>query len=33
MARVVSRAQITVPNITEASLMTGMAYRETYDED
>ena len=33
MARVVSRAQITVPNITEASLMTGMEYRESYDED
>lgn len=33
MAQVVSRAQITVPNITEASLMTGLPYRETYDED
>ena len=32
MARVVSRARITVPNITEASLMTGMPYREDYDE-
>ena len=33
MAQVVSKAQITVPNITEASLMTGLPYRETYDED
>ena len=32
MAQVVARAQITVPNITEASLMTGMPYREDYDE-
>ena len=32
MAQVVARAQITVPNITEACLMTGMDYRETYDE-
>lgn len=32
MAQVVSRARITVPNITEACLMTGMDYRETYDE-
>ena len=32
MARVVSKARITVPNITEASLMTGMPYREDYDE-
>ncbi len=32
MAQVVSKAQIAVPNITEASLMTGMPYRETYDE-
>lgn len=32
MAQVVSRAKITVPNITEACLMTGMDYRETYDE-
>lgn len=32
MAQVVSRARITVPNITEASLMTGLPYRETYDE-
>ena len=32
MARVVSRAQITVPNITEASLMTGMEYRELHEE-
>ena len=27
MAQVVSKAQITVPNITEASLMTGLPYR------
>lgn len=33
MAQVVSRARITVPNITEACLMTGMDYRETYDEE
>lgn len=32
MAQVVAQAQITVPNITEACLMTGMDYRETYDE-
>ena len=32
MAQVVSKAQITVPNITEASLMTGLPYREDYDE-
>ena len=28
MAQVVSRAHITVPNITEACLMTGMEFRE-----
>ena len=33
MAQVVSRAHITVPNITEACLMTGMEFREIYDED
>ena len=33
MAKVVAKARITVPNITEASLMTGLPYREDYDED
>ena len=33
MAKVVAKARITVPNITEASLMTGLPYRENYDED
>ncbi len=28
-----AEADIVVPNITEASLMTGMEYRETYGED
>lgn len=32
MARVVAKAQITVPNITEACLMTGLPYQEEYDE-
>ena len=33
MAKVVARAHITVPNITEACLMTGREYRTAYDED
>lgn len=32
MATLCSKADIIVPNITEASFMTGMEYRETYDE-
>ena len=32
MAKVVARAHITVPNITEACLMTGREYRTAYDE-
>jgi pyridoxine kinase len=33
MAKLCSVADIVVPNITEASLMLGMEYKETYDED
>lgn len=33
MAKVVARADVTVPNITEACLLTGSEYREEYDED
>ena len=33
MAKVVARADVTVPNITEACLLTGSEYREAYDED
>lgn len=32
MKRLVSAADITMPNITEASLLTGMEYKETYDD-
>lgn len=32
MAKVVARADVTVPNITEACLLTGSEYREKYDE-
>ena len=32
-AELCSEADIIVPNITEASLMTGMEYKETYDID
>lgn len=32
MATLCGQADITVPNITEACLMTGMEYKETYDE-
>ena len=32
MKKLVSRADITLPNITEACLLTGTEYRETYDE-
>ena len=32
MARVVACADVVVPNITEACLLTGMEYREEYDE-
>ena len=32
MAKVVARADVTVPNITEACLLTGSEYREAYDE-
>lgn len=33
MAKVVARAHITVPNITEACMMTGRQFRTEYDED
>lgn len=32
MATLCAKADIIVPNITEASFMTGMEYKETYDE-
>lgn len=32
MATLCGQADITVPNITEACMMTGMDYKETYDE-
>ena len=32
MAKVVARADVTVPNMTEACLLTGSEYREDYDE-
>ncbi len=32
MATLCGQADITVPNITEACMMTGMEYKETYDE-
>ena len=32
MAKVVARADVAVPNLTEACLLTGKEYRETYDE-
>lgn len=32
MSDLCSRADIMLPNITEAAMMTGMPYRETYDE-
>lgn len=32
MARLVAHADIVVPNITEACLLTGSSYREEYDE-
>ena len=32
MKRLVAMADITMPNITEAAFLTGMDYRETYDE-
>lgn len=32
MAKVVARADVTVPNMTEACLLTGSEYREEYDE-
>lgn len=32
MAKLVKSADIVLPNITEASFMTGMEYKETYDE-
>ncbi len=32
MAKVCARADVIVPNITEASLLTGMPYRTEYDE-
>lgn len=31
MARVVARADVTIPNITEACMLTGTPYREAYD--
>ncbi len=33
MAKLCSKADIIVPNITEASFMTGMEYRESYDQE
>ena len=33
MAKVVARADVVIPNITEACLLTGAEYRESYDED
>lgn len=33
MARLCAVADIVVPNITEASLMTGIEYKESYDEE
>ena len=32
MKRLVSGADVTIPNITEAAMLTGLPYRETYDE-
>ncbi|MDD2958822.1 MAG: pyridoxamine kinase [Lachnospiraceae bacterium] len=32
MAKLCQKADIIVPNITEASFLTGMPYKETYDE-
>lgn len=32
MATLCAKADIIIPNITEASLMTGMEYKESYDE-
>jgi pyridoxine kinase len=32
MARLCAKADIIVPNITEAAFMTGMEYKDTYDE-
>ncbi len=32
MATLCGQADITIPNITEACMMTGMDYKETYDE-
>lgn len=33
MARVCARADLILPNLTEASLLTGLPYRTEYDED
>lgn len=33
MARIVARADVAAPNLTEACLLTGTEYREDYDED
>lgn len=33
MKKLVSRADIVLPNITEASYLTGIGYKETYGED
>ena len=33
MARVCAKADLIVPNLTEASLLTGLPYRTEYDED
>ncbi len=32
MAKVVARADVAVPNLTEACMLTGTEYRESYDE-
>lgn len=32
MKKLIARADVTLPNITEASFLTGIEYRESYDE-
>ena len=32
MAKVCAKADVIVPNLTEASLLTGLPYRTEYDE-
>ena len=33
MAKVCAKADVIVPNLTEASLLTGLPYRTEYDEE